>query len=250
MKDYGPNPSFFQKWLRNYKVARHRPKIWRLPSPDIGYIKITKVASTSVELTLARHLHKTENGGDMDDVDAKMVRHYADDYATHQSIKDFVTSNKPPFVFAFVRNPLDRLHSSYTDKILDVRNAGGSKNIFWNLGITLDMDFEEFVARIAEIPDEKIDRHLRSQSYFLCHQGKVVPDYIGRFEKMSEDWSELAARFDLPELPHKNKSTKSKSKASSIYTRQSAQLVAERYKEDIDHFGYGDDVQALIDTLK
>ena len=68
MKDYGPNPSIFQKWLRNYKVARHRPKIWRLPNPDIGYIKITKVASTSVELTLARHLHKAQTGGDMDEM--------------------------------------------------------------------------------------------------------------------------------------------------------------------------------------
>ncbi len=77
-------------------------------------------------------------------------------------------------MFAFVRNPLDRLHSSYADKILDVRNAGGTKNIFWNLGITLDMDFETFVERIAEIPDEKIDRHLRAQSSFLCHEGKVV----------------------------------------------------------------------------
>ncbi|ARN73893.1 sulfotransferase family protein [Oceanicoccus sagamiensis] len=248
MKDYGPNPGMFRKWLRNYKVSRHRPKIWRLPEPDIAYIKVTKVASTSIELTLSRHLHATLGTGDVDEVTPKLVRQYADQYAQHLKVKDFMASNKPPFTFAFVRNPLDRLVSSYTDKILDVRNAGKSKNIFWNLDINLDMSFEDFVERVAEIPDEKIDRHLRAQSYFLCNNGQVIPDFIGRFEKMSEDWSELAARFGLPELPHKNKSTKSKSK--TIYTLKSAQMAAERYQEDIENFGYGDDVEALIASLK
>ena len=247
MKDYGPNPGFFQKWLRNYKVARHRPKIWRLPSPELGYIKITKVASTSIELTLARHLHATQAGGDIGEVTPQLVRHYANNYASHETIKQFLVADKPPFIFAFVRNPLDRLHSSYTDKIQDVRNSGGSKNIFWNLGITLDMTFEEFVDRVAEIPDEKIDRHLRAQTSFLCDGDNVVVDYIGKFENMAEDWTVLAKKYGLPDLPHKNKSTKSD--RPSPYTLRSAKVAAERYKKDIALLGYQEQIDALISSL-
>jgi hypothetical protein len=248
MKDYGSNPGIFKKWLRNYKVARHRPKIWRLSSPDVAYIKITKVASTSVELTLARHLHSTLSDGKVEEVNPKMVRHYADIYAKHQTLKDFMASSRPPFVFSFVRNPLDRLYSSYMDKIQDVRNSGQTKNIFWNLGITLDMNFEDFVARVAEIPDEKIDRHLRSQSAFLCEDEHVVVDYVGKFERMSEDWKYLSDKFNLPDLPHKNKS--SKSEAATPYTLSAAKIAAQRYKKDIELFGYSEQVDSLITSLK
>jgi hypothetical protein len=250
MKDYGKNPNIFRKWLRNYKVARHRPKIWRLPSPDIAYVKITKVASTSIELTLARHLHVTVNGGLMEDVDAALVKSYSDQYAQHLTLAEFGKNARPPCVISFVRNPLDRLHSSYMDKISDVKTSGGGKNIFWNLDISLDMSFDEFVARVAEIPDGKIDRHLRSQSAFLWDGEKVIADIVGKFETISDDWKKISEQYGLPDLPHKNKSTKSTTAKSQIpYTLASAKMAAERYKQDIELFSYGDEIDALISSL-
>jgi len=250
MKDYGDNPNFFQKWLRNYKVARHKPKIWRLRSPDIAYVKITKVASTSIELTLARHLHVTVNGGAVEDVDPALVKLYSAKYAKHLPLSEYGESERAPYVVSFVRNPLDRLHSSYMDKIADVKNSGGGKNIFWNLDISLDMTFEEFVARVAQIPDEKIDRHLRSQSAFLWDGEKIVADFVGKFENISDDWKKISEQHGLPDLPHKNKSTKSTAvKAPTPYTLESAKMAAKRYKHDIELFSYGDEIDALIQSL-
>jgi hypothetical protein len=247
MKVYDSRPALLSKWLRNRKVARHRPKIWCLPEQNLGYIKITKVASTSIEHCLTAFLHSQSNGDDTSTPDRNMVKHYSRIYARHEDLNKLKPSERPGFTFAFVRNPLDRLYSSYTDKIVDVRNAGQSKNIFWNLDITLDMSFEEFVERVAEISDQKIDRHLRSQSAFVCTNNKVIVDYIGHFENMNEDWQVLVDKFGLPSLPHRNKSTKSSGK--SPYSKRTAEMAAERYIHDLENFGYAEEVNQLIESL-
>ncbi len=245
------NTGIINKALRNYKVARHRPKVWILPSDGIGYVKITKVASSSVELALSRHIYQQSTGQDIASMDKQEIRRYADQYAIHTDLKALAANSRPRFLFSFVRNPLARLHSSYVNKIQDVRAAGVGENIFWNHDITLDMSFEEFIERLLEIPDQKINRHLRSQSSVLCDKGKILVDYVGRFETMAADWKVIAEQYNLPDLPHKNRS--SKSKASSInspYTYKTARLVADRYREDITSFDYTDEVQCLIDSLK
>lgn len=244
-------PGFLKKALRNYKVARHSPKVWILPSRKVGYVKITKVASSSVELALSRHICQQSTGEDAPQMSKEMIRNYAHRYAIHSNLKDIPAELRPEFFFSFVRNPLARLHSSYVNKIEDVRNAGSGENIFWNHDIGLDMSFEAFIERLMEIPDPKIDRHLRSQASVLCDGGKILVDHIGRFEYMAADWKVLAERYGLPPLPHKNRSSKStESSPGSPYTYRTARLVADRYHEDINAFGYGDEVQQLIDRLK
>ncbi len=50
------------------------------------------------------------------------------------------------------------------------------------------MDFTEFVDVLAKLPDDIIDRHLRSQSWFLCDEQGLLPDYIGKLENFDADW--------------------------------------------------------------
>lgn len=223
------------------------PKIWVLDNPDIGYVKITKVASSSAELALTKYLYCQVEGGDEADIDKKLIRRYADRYAVHLDPRHFTGSKRPGFVFSFVRNPLDRLHSSYINKIVDVRDRGEDHNIFWNHDITLDMQFDEFVRRIIEIPDAKIDRHLRSQASCLWDGSQLITDFVGKFECMADDWAIVADQFGLPKIPHKNKS--SKSEAPTPYDKVTARLVAERYRQDIELFQYGDEVDAFISRL-
>jgi hypothetical protein len=53
MKQETKLPTFIAKWHRNYKVGRTTPKIWFFEDPAFRYIKITKVASTSIEHSLS-----------------------------------------------------------------------------------------------------------------------------------------------------------------------------------------------------
>jgi hypothetical protein len=155
-----------------------------------------------------------------------------------------------PFIFAFVRNPLNRLLSSYTDKILKARAAGQKKCIFWNLDIHFDMNFEQFVNRVAEIPDAKIDRHLRSQTFFLCKGDELMVDFIGKFESLLDDWQKLMEKLSLPPLPHKNISLQeSENNEESFYTRNIAEVAIERYRKDIELLGYQDEVASFVHSL-
>jgi len=247
MKNFGANPGLLRKIHRNYKVARHEPKIWLLDSLDIGYVKITKVASSSFELMLTNYLHGVIGGQPEADIDKYVTRGYADQYARHINPKKFTEDIRPGFVFSFVSNPLDRLYSSYKDKILDERPPERRHNIFWNHDIDLEMTFDEFVRRIIEIPDHKIDRHIRSQAWCLWDGSELVADYIGKFENIARDWKTIADRYGFPELPHKNKS--SRPTLADPYSKETALLVAERYKDDIRLFGYEQDIKRRIDSL-
>lgn len=59
---------------------------------------------------------------------------------------------------------------------------------------------------------------------------------MGRFERISEDWSILQSKFDFPDLGHAHKSEHDH--YSKYYTRTSKRLIAEHYSEDIECFDY------------
>ena len=249
MKQDTKLPTFIAKWHRNYKVGRTTPKIWFFEDPAFRYIKITKVASTSIEHSLSVFAHCKFHGGKAEDVDPQMVKHYSRQYSKHGLLEDLL-GNNDPFIFAFVRNPLNRLLSSYTDKILKARAAGQKKCIFWNLDIHFDMSFEQFVNRVAEIPDAKIDRHLRSQTFFLCKGDELMVDFIGKFESLLEDWQKLMEKLSLPPLPHKNISLeKSENNEESFYTKKIAEIAIERYRKDIELLGYKDEIASFVNSL-
>jgi hypothetical protein len=242
--------SWWRKLHRNYKVRRYRPKVWILPELDIGYIKVTKVASTSIELALTTWLHRqnqpgSESAGESKP-DRELVKHYSAQYSHHFDPATF-SRNRPAFVFAFVRNPLDRLHSSYVNKIVDVRSAGEKHNIFWNHGISLDMSFDDFVRRVTEIPNRALDRHLRSQSSCLYHGRTALADSVGHIEDLETGWHIIAERFNLPGIPHQNRSTRKE--GASPYSRETALLAADKYREDIENFDYAHEIEALIQSL-
>lgn len=216
--------------------------MWLIPEANTGYIKVTKVASTSIEHALTTHLHCRIAGNPESQVDRTCIKVYSDRYTTHFSPAE-LRRNKPDFLFGFVRNPLDRLHSSYVNKILDVREHRGH-NIFWNHDITLDMPFEDFVRRVAEIPDDRIDRHLRSQHTCLADSQELITDYIGKFEQLSADWEPIARRLGMPLIPHQNRS--SRDTASYPYDPETARIAADRYQRDIELLGYSADIERII----
>lgn len=237
--------SWWRKIHRNYKVRRNRPKMWLVPEADTGYIKVTKVASTSIELALTTHLHCQIGGHPESEISRKTIREYSNRYSIHFS-PSALRKNKPGFLFAFVRNPLDRLHSSYMNKVVDVRAKGEEHNIFWNHDITLDMSFPDFVRRVADIPDHAIDRHLRSQHTCIADEKGLVTDYIGKFEQLSNDWVSIADRLGLPRIPHQNPSSRDTKKPWDLET---ARIAASRYARDIELLGYQEEVDKLLASL-
>lgn len=197
------------------------------------YIPIAKVACTSLKTALS-DIFKMEGNVHFDQL--------FDEVANHE-----IRATCPDhYIFAFVRNPWDRLLSCYLSKIdpreedCDYWQNGVAFN-FWKYGDTFhgEMSFEDFVKATAQIPDEEADIHFSSQYRHITDaQDNLIPDFIGRFESLTNDFSEVLVRLGIPNraLPHQMK-TEHKH-YSAYYTLETRELVKDRYATDIKRFGY------------
>lgn len=145
--------------------------------------------------------------------------------------------------FAFVRNPWDRLVSCYTEKIRsdgDPANfVNGVSKILLPYGVFFaGMSFSEFAISVAGIPDVDAEPHFKSQYTFITtHNGQSEVDFIGRFERLSEDFAYVSRRLGFtPDLPHLL--TSAHRDYRSYYDSDLATVIHERYRQDIELFGY------------
>jgi len=192
------------------------------------YLFIPKVACSSLKLIFAREMglmHEYE----MDDNLPHAVNFpFAHSDELNDRFADYTT-------FAFVRNPWDRLTSCYMDKIWNRFHPG-----FKRYGILYPkMPFEEFIESICIIPDALSDSHFRSQTSFL--NGRMSPDridFLGRFENLQDDFRRLSdmLRMAHRELPHIRR--RQVADYRERYSTRTRNLVAMRFKNDVESFGY------------
>ena len=206
------------------------------------YGRVPKVANSSIKATLYRLLATTPEKG---------VRTTSDTFwksATHgetSMLSNFEARMRrgTHFCFSFVRNPFDRLVSAYNNKIIELEEIPGPMK---EMGLSKSSSFMEFLECIENTPDDKLDIHLVPQSTILCHENVIIPNFIGRLETMSEDWSKLQQmmqREGLPqlgELPQKNVRRGDDHNDIGKYFKDPALagLATRRYQDDFELF-YG-----------
>lgn len=176
-----------------------------LPGLKLAYGRVPKAANSSIKTVLARHVPVDPDIDERPGRDRFWMR--GESGTAYMADAGHVAGRGDLFVFAFVRDPFDRLASCYVNKILKAKTF---PPLFTALGLAPGMSFDAFTGRVAEIPDAIADDHFRSQAAMLTTGGTVVPAFVGRFETMVEDWRRLgeavAARsgLDLGALPHIN----------------------------------------------
>ena len=217
-----------------------------LEERKLVYISIPKVACTSIKTALMG------GGADAQSRGAYM-RIHSDAERFRQSC--LRRSQSAYYKFAFVRNPFDRLVSCYEDKVrTPVQHHG---HYFFDTGYnrtvirTLfgrsfrpDMSFREFLELVNRIPDILADAHFRSQYSMLYKRRRRIPDFVGKFENLNEDWMSLADRFGLPHLTQKNP-TRRKDLGCYFSTPELVELAFARYRRDFEHFEYMDNYMEL-----
>ena len=163
------------------------------------------------------------------------------------------------FKFGFVRNPWARIVSCYQSKIARNRNINGtlknwclfyllrgSANSARNRAAALPMldaslSFEQFVEAVTKIPDDCADKHFRSQYRFLCDaNGELQIDYLGHLETFNDDFPAVAGQIGITVEEPKDRVRKRKRRGSykDFYTRETWEMVAQRYRRDIELLGY------------
>jgi hypothetical protein len=136
------------------------------------------------------------------------------------------------FKFAFVRNPWDLQVSSWhhlrreRPQLLE-GISGFPEFIRWKLDSSRPYQYH-------------IDTSIELQSDYLKDlDGRIIVDYIGKYENLIEDYEEACRRIGIkaPPLPHKRQA-KDRGQYRSYYDEETARLVGEFFGADIEAFQY------------
>jgi hypothetical protein len=134
------------------------------------------------------------------------------------------------FKFAVVRNPWARFASAY--KFTVEKRPPPWQNLQF-----LDFVYGRFP------PSARVARHLEPQWKFVCDdEGRLIVENILRFEQLPDSFGELALQIfgDRQRLRYTNVS-QNRTDYRRLFTDRTASIVAERYRKDIELFGYSFD---------
>jgi len=129
------------------------------------------------------------------------------------------------YKFGFVRNPWDWQVSLYHYMLKD-------KSHFQHELIKKMYDFSTYIKwRVNN------DIHFQ-KDYFYDKKGNCLVDFIGRFEKLEQDYYFICKQLNIKqkELPKLNVSNKKDYR--SFYSDKTKDMVAKTFKKDIDFFKY------------
>ena len=135
------------------------------------------------------------------------------------------------FSFSFVRNPWDRMVSSFSKKDAHLLREARGRDVELE-----ELSFEDYVRATGEIEHA----HLRPQAEFVTDaDGEVAVDFVGRFESLAEDFQEVCKRAGIQkQLPHEKKSLRSERDYRRYYDAATRRVIEDRYRRDIDLFDY------------
>lgn len=161
---------------------------------------------------------------------------------SHRKIVDYKKIFAPAtfkkyYKFTFVRNPWDRLVSTFF-----FLKSGGltEKDSMWAEKHLKPYDtFDAFVR--AWVTEENISNalHFQHQHVFLDDEhGKLAVDFIGRFERIEADFETIANKLKINRSLQKTNTSKRKKNYKEYYTTETKKIVSEVYKRDIQLFNY------------
>jgi hypothetical protein len=140
------------------------------------------------------------------------------------------------YKFSFIRNPWDRLASTY---FFLQRGGMDPQDAAWAEANLKDYPtFESFVK--GWLTEDAIHTwiHFRPQHYFICdEEGRVKMDFVGRVENMDADFAEVADKLGCKrQLARVNVGIHDH--YSRYYNDTTREIVARVYARDIELFGY------------
>lgn len=143
------------------------------------------------------------------------------------------------FKFAFVRNPWDWLVSTYHYVLQRPKRPEYPEYELFQAPPGFDAYLEWRTQGGRTEPQSE---------FVLSDSGELLVDFVGRYETLAEDFSEVCRRIgvDSP-LPHRNRSKHADFR--EYYTPATRSLVAEAYKDDIELFGYAFDQQMKLPPI-
>lgn len=158
---------------------------------------------------------------------------------------------RPTFVFSFVRNPFVRAFSCYRDKINRPTPVRERFCLKYGMDRRQEISFVEFLETICTSHPCDEDQHWRVQAHNVM-VGAVPIDFIGNLEHYDEDIEDVRLRIGLSAKGEVKNAYKLKSETvmKKSFSDASIRLVLEKYREDFETFGYGEDISGLAPLVR
>lgn len=220
------------------------------------FLENPKVASTSI----LRKLQQIEFGDQQSAVNDPHER--SSSPIPKMSTLDGATQHKilnapEIFRFAFVRNPYSRLLSAYQSKIkAGLRSKAEVLAVINNVSkeeitdLSQEVSFAQFVDVVCKQEPFDMNPHwnLQSDQILIDH---IDYDFIGRFEKLDQDFEYIRSRLfgnEQPGLTQSKNRTGSSASLADFYTGDLAEKVYKKFQCDFENFGYAEDFAQLEST--
>lgn len=123
------------------------------------------------------------------------------------------------FIWSFVRNPYDR---------------------FLSMSAMFSVHPNYFAAHFHKIRGRKgmIKRHTEPQHTFTHYNGHQIPDFIGRYETIKEDWRTVLQKINMPYLELPKKNTSKHENWKEVLNDEAKSFIRTFYHLDFKYFGY------------
>jgi len=215
-------PNAARHAIRLKRHGSHFPQAYR--DTNSTYIHIPKTAGTSIALAIYKD---------------KSIGH--GHYPYHEFAREDLDFYNNSFKFAFVRNPWERLVSSY---FYSSSPPAGVSNRTFLVSEYINSRADNFLDFVSLLSvDKRLQRwsHMLPQSNFIFNGDELMVDFIGKFDKLNEDIllvaKSLKLNLDDVKIQHINKS-KSRGHYSDFYDQAAIDFVGDFYAKDIAAFGY------------
>jgi chondroitin 4-sulfotransferase 11 len=145
------------------------------------------------------------------------------------------------FKFTFVRNPYTRLVSAYEFLRGGGHPAWATNQRFRDQVLSEYVDFADFVLGWLKPRTRWPEPHFRPQCEFLELGGRLVMDFVGRVERIEEDFATVYDRlgFQTRKLPRLNETHYGHAALGEYYTSDAVErCVQDFYARDFELFGY------------
>lgn len=143
------------------------------------------------------------------------------------------------FKFTFVRNPYTRLVSAYEFLKGGGHPAWPTDQRFRDEVLSEYVDFPDFVLRWLQ-PRAQWPEHFRPQHEFLELGGKLVMDFVGRFERIEADFATVCDRLGIQaQLGRLNPTGERQGTLGDYFASDAVERrVRDVYARDFELFGY------------
>jgi hypothetical protein len=163
-------------------------------------------------------------------------------HATASEVKKHYASEEQwnnYFKFSIVRNPFDRIVSSYNWICRKIKPSKFRDRLLFEDFVFRKGGFEKVLSQYLISEEHNRYHQIRPSVEYLYENDNLLVDHVGKFENLENEWNFICKKIGTEIiLPHMNKHSRNNKHYQDYYNDETKAHISEVYRKDIETFGY------------